>query len=401
MAAVTEKVNKTPWIPKRVSQHTCFLQASEAPVIDLKPGQVEVERKGFYTKERRIPEGNYLQDGNHSLYHTQISTTTNPDHYRNPQKPLIPAALRVQMGLEKSAAEVEVEVPAAEEAAPAAEGEDLGATLKDGEAAAEGEAAAADAPVEEVAAPPTVSAPATSSKPKGSTSSAHWGSTYKAQYDSSKDDLIEACKTYKRLRGPPFAIMHPPTCVSDERSQSFYQTEFGTNGSNPMERLLLPTYESAGVSAETHEKYYAGPVASRIIDNKAISDNDVFRKAGDAMGTTAISGATLAALGAVAKPVVVKTDLTKGTTKATGHMPGYMGFIPGTTNNPKVSILESGLAPRQPNTGLSDIYHQNIPGYTGHNPVTAINDRGPRQITKMSTFGRDYGSYLGWEKTIK
>ena len=79
-----------------------------------------------------------------------------------------------------------------------------------------------------------------------------------------------------------------------------------------MERLLLPTYESAGVSAETHEKYYAGPVASRIIDNKAISDNDVFRKAGDAMGTKAISGASMAALGGVTTHVVSKTDLTKG-----------------------------------------------------------------------------------------
>lgn len=397
MAAVTEKVNKTPWIPKRVSQHTCFLQASEAPVIDLKPGQVDVERKGFYTKERRIPKGNYLQDGNYSLYHTQISTTTNPDDYKNPQKPLIPAALRVQMGLEKSAAEADIEAPAAEEAAQSAEGEeDLAATLKEGEAAADGEAAAADAPpTVTIEAPP---APATSSKPKGSTSSAHWGSTYKAQYDSHKDELIETCKEYKRLRGPPFAIMHPPTCVSDERSQSFYQTEFGTNGSNPMERLLLPTYESAGVSEETHVKYYAGPVASRIIDNKAISDNDVFRKAGDAMGTQAISGASMKALGGIDKQVVIKTDLTKGTTKATGHMPGYMGFIPGTTNNPKCSIIESGLEPRQPNTGMSDIYHQNMPGYTGHNPVTAINDRGPRQITKMSTFGRDYGTYLGWER---
>ena len=76
-------------------------------VIDLKPGQVDAERKGFYTKERRIPEGNYLQDGNHSLYHTQISTTTNPDHYKNPQKPLIPAALRVQMGELKAAAELQ------------------------------------------------------------------------------------------------------------------------------------------------------------------------------------------------------------------------------------------------------------------------------------------------------
>lgn len=73
-------------------------------MIDLKPGQVEIERKGFYTKERRIPKGNYLQDGNHSLYHTQISTTTVPDDYRNPQKPLIPAALRVQMGELKAAA---------------------------------------------------------------------------------------------------------------------------------------------------------------------------------------------------------------------------------------------------------------------------------------------------------
>ncbi len=79
-------------------------------------------------------------------------------------------------------------------------------------------------------------------------------------------------------------------------------------------------------------------------------------------------------------------------------MPGYMGFIAGITSNPKVSELEAGLAPRQPNTGLAAIYHQNIPGYTGHNPMTAINDRGPRQITRMSTTGRDYGGYLGWER---
>ncbi len=128
---------------------------------------------------------------------------------------------QVQMGIEKSAAEAEAEAPAAEEAAPAEGGDELAATLKEGEDA---EAPPTVATVPEPAAP---SAPATSSKPKGSTSSAHWGSTYKAQYDSQKGDLYEACRDYRRLRGPPFAVMHPPTCVSDERSQSFYQTEFG------------------------------------------------------------------------------------------------------------------------------------------------------------------------------
>ncbi len=90
-----------------------------------------------------------------------------------------------------------------------------------------------------------------------------------------------------------------------------------------MERLLLPGYDAAGVSAETKQKYYEGPVASRIIDNKAISDNDVFRKAGDAMGTTAINGATLKALSGVERQVVVKTDLTKGEMLTSDLLPAF------------------------------------------------------------------------------
>ena len=36
-------------------------------------------------------------------------------------------------------------------------------------------------------------------------------------------------------------------------------------------------------------------------------------------------------------------------------------------------------------SNITEIYHQNIPGYTGHLPTDSRNDLGPRQITSRTT----------------
>ena len=67
------------------------------------------------------------------------------------------------------------------------------------------------------------------------------------------------------------------------------------------------------------------------------------------------------------------------------------------TNNPDCAQVECGLKTREKFLNVADQYHVNIPGYSGHLPSTALNDRGSRQITMMTTFGRDFSANAGFE----
>ena len=83
----------------------------------------------------------------------------------------------------------------------------------------------------------------------------------------------------------------------------------------------------------------------------------------------------------------------QGTTKATYHPPGYSGFIPETGRNPHASA--QGVCPAE-RTGTKNFelqtlfqYPQNIPGYAGYRPQTAVNDVGPIRDESKTTAGRD------------
>jgi hypothetical protein len=157
---------------------------------------------------------------------------------------------------------------------------------------------------------------------------AHWSSEYDATFTPQN-------QTYVRKRGPLFQPEAPATCISTPAGVSMNQSDFGLYGSNPRDRL-------------PHD-------ATQYTDKK--------------------------------------TDLTSGTTTGTHHVPGYQGFMPTNTHNPKCEKIEQGREPREkPGMGsnITEIYHENIPGYTGHLPVDSRNDLGPRQIVSRTTFGSSY-----------
>lgn len=162
----------------------------------------------------------------------------------------------------------------------------------------------------------------------------HWKSEYDHKFHP---DSLKGSKTHRQY-GPPYEMLNPPTCVSQPNDLSFYQREFGVYGSNPRDRL----------------------------------------RPGDTM---------------LPKQ---KHELTVGTTKGTCHIPGYQGFLPTNTNNPKVAAIEAGESVRTVDkTNVTEIYHLNLPGYAGHVPSSACNDRGPRQISSMTVMGKDFSEVAG------
>jgi len=172
--------------------------------------------------------------------------------------------------------------------------------------------------------------------PGGYSGTDHWTSEYKHVFAEGTG----AKKRTLRQYGAPYQMQDPPGCVSQPMQGSFYQREFGTYGSNPRHRI--------------------GP-------------NDT-------------------------KLPVQKSDLTVGTTKGTNHIPGYQGFLPSNTNNPKVAFIESGESIRSVDkTNITEIFHLNLPGYMGHVPASACNDRGPRQMTTMTVMGKAYSESQGHE----
>merc|ERR1712194_215417 len=227
-----------------------------------------------------------------------------------------------------------------------------------------------------------------------------WGSTYKSTY-SQEEDLYKAAAEYKRLRGPRFAVAAPPVCLSGEKSVTCYSVEYGLLGSKPIDKLLAPAYTYNGRLPECKDKSSS---ATRVIDAKEVLDGTIMKKVGDIEGssdggadtTTAGGESDYSKLKHVKQLPTVKHDLTRGTTRGTYHIPGYQGFLPCNTNNPRCATVEAGLSERQNKEDVRATYAVNIPGYSGHQPLNAINDRGPRQITRMTVSGRDFARNAGF-----
>jgi len=158
---------------------------------------------------------------------------------------------------------------------------------------------------------------------------AHW----RSEYRSSMDHRALHGSRYHRQHGPSYQAMNPPTCVSAGALSTSYHEEFGKRGSDPREKIH--------------------PHSDRL--------------------------------------PVFKTELTKGTTKATNHIPGYQGFLATNTVNPHVSRAEMGGTTRSVDkTNLTEIFHTNLVNYHGHVPAHHSNDNGGVQTSLETTMGRDY-----------
>jgi len=85
-------------------------------------------------------------------------------------------------------------------------------------------------------------------------------------------------------------------------------------------------------------------------------------------------------------------DLTMGTTKLTSHIPGYNGFIPKTDLNP--TAVAQGLCRQDRQTiikqNIVENYSVKVPGYSGHKPMSCVNDRGTLRPSCLSTGGESF-----------
>jgi len=85
-------------------------------------------------------------------------------------------------------------------------------------------------------------------------------------------------------------------------------------------------------------------------------------------------------------------DLKAGTTSAVHHIPGYTGHIPKNTHIPEIMMQATGSIPRTTflKQNIIENYHTRLPGYAGHKPRCALNDRGNLRESCFSTIGERF-----------
>ncbi|CAD7929770.1 unnamed protein product [Amoebophrya sp. A25] len=356
-------------IPQVVTQHGLFLSSKDAPVIAAKPGQSLYDREGFYTSEVKRAKNNYIQETQRaqSEYQEQIGITTHVKDYTyqgSRRMPLIPAALAIH---KKRPGEGDAK-PKGPEFEPEWQ-EKLDATL--------------------TKVPTSPTAGSSGSKGPRNTGAAIWSSTYRETHTKCDDAIRAECKNYVRLRGPKFAVAHPPQCLGEEPYTSQYSSDYGIAGSVPTEKLVIASYTYDGRIQPKEDGF------TRIVDERAIREKTLMEKVGDIAKDGRSGEAPELPREAITKFVTVKHELTKGTTRGTSHIPGYQGYIPVNTSNRNCAKIECGIGEREKWFNLAEQYHLNIPGYTGHLPYSSINDRGTRQVNSMSTYNRDYARTAG------
>jgi len=157
----------------------------------------------------------------------------------------------------------------------------------------------------------------------------HWRSAYKA--DHNEDAVYGA--VHHRQHGPSYQATNPTACVSRPDDPTSYHSDYGKAGTDPRSKI--------------------DPYSDKL--------------------------------------PVFKSALTRGTTKATAHIPGYQGFLATNTTNPFVARVEQGGAVRSLDKHvLSDQYNTNLVGYMGHRPMHAKNDNGGVRTSLLTTSGKDY-----------
>ena len=86
-------------------------------------------------------------------------------------------------------------------------------------------------------------------------------------------------------------------------------------------------------------------------------------------------------------------ELTVGTTKTTTHIPGYNGFIPKTDFNASAVQQATTLGARNTivKQNIIENYQVKVPGYSGHKPMNAINEKGTIRPNCLMTQGERFG----------
>lgn len=87
------------------------------------------------------------------------------------------------------------------------------------------------------------------------------------------------------------------------------------------------------------------------------------------------------------------SDLTMGTTKVTSHIPGYGGFLVRTDLNDRA--LEQTKNDRcrelmKNKTNLNENFNVKLPGYSGHKPMSFLNEKGKPRPNLFSTHGETF-----------
>jgi len=156
----------------------------------------------------------------------------------------------------------------------------------------------------------------------------HWKSEYRSTLS---EDALASAKKFKQS-GPVYQVKSPPTCVSWPEFLTTHFEDFGRQGENPRSKIQ--------------------PHHTRM--------------------------------------PVARTPLTFGTTKGTDFIPGYQGFIRSAADIPGQPVQGVGDRSTVDKTNFTETYHRNVVGYSGHIPLNARNDRGPRRNLPVTTMSRDF-----------
>lgn len=158
---------------------------------------------------------------------------------------------------------------------------------------------------------------------------AHWKSTSHSMHDPASI----AGAAYHRQAGPSYQADNPPTCVSQPIPHSMCGLYHGKHGHDP-----------------------------RFLHHPSWTSLEPFRN-----------------------------ELTAGTHKGTNHIPGYSGFLAQNTTNPHVARVVQGASLRKiDKTNLTEQFHVNLLGYSGHQPVNPQNDRGGVKPNTITNMGRSF-----------
>lgn len=156
---------------------------------------------------------------------------------------------------------------------------------------------------------------------RNSATTKHWQSTYQAQHCADKGPT----KSFYHYRTPLYQCEEPQKCLNSNTPGSTYQATHCNDSRNPI-----------ADSATTWPK---------------------------------------------------KQDpLGKGTPSGTHYIPGTSLALPFETFNSRKARFEQGENPKQPNNkDVLDLFHTNMPGYTGTRPRNILNNRGSMQLIGRET----------------
>jgi len=156
----------------------------------------------------------------------------------------------------------------------------------------------------------------------------HWKTTYAAA-------IVDPYALTKASR-PEWSLNQPPYSVKEGPRTTENKGQFGDRGENPLQKL-----------------------------------------------------SQLATMPPVPKP---EESLVLGTTKASHHIPGYTGHLPKALVDPYKWDQALGTHSRSSfvKNNITENYQTRIPGYSGHKPANAINDRGTLRQFCFSTAGERF-----------